>query len=609
MQDTLTHRQLRSLIHVANVINSTLDIDTIFDSILNEAISAVDACGGGSIWVFDKHQNRLIAKSAQGLFYPHIFKSIKLLSGESMTGMTFAQKKCLVFRNELEIKQALSTLTPLNRDLLDRSIRNNIHFTSVISSPILLKGECIGVITLDSFEQSLHFQQEDINLLEAIGHQAAIALEKSSLYREKEKTVRKLSRSIETHRNLANLVVNGEGIQSIMHYIHKKIGQHIFLFDDIGELIGSACLSSFTEEMTDYFMQYAKQIIPSLENSRTVSDITLDNENFQLVVLLLGSKLKSLGVLMILSKQKMSELDISALEHASTILSLELVKEQAIIETQQRLRGEFVTKLFTGQIDEALIVKAKNLNFDSNRNYVAFIINVEERSKVKKVVTDSAIKNLLHMTNKLFLERNLQGMAVMNENQIVALLSYQSKLSSSSIVAEVKKLAKNLQDRIQIKYREIDISIGIGRMKPGLLSAHESFKEAIKCIKFLKNYHFEHPILCYTDLGVQRFILQNSEEELIDFIQEVLGPLIQYEQSRKGELLSTLIVYLDQNQNIKKTADFLHIHTNTLSYRLKRIEEILLTDLNDSQPLFNIHLAISIYQYIKDKDTLQKYNS
>ena len=121
---------------------------------------------------------------------------------------------------------------------MDKSIPNNFHFTSVISSPILLKGECIGVITLDSFEQSLHFKQEDINLLEAIGHQAAIALEKSSLYREKEKTVRKLSQSIEIHRNLANLVVNGEGIQSIMNYIHKTIGQHIFLFDDIGELMG-----------------------------------------------------------------------------------------------------------------------------------------------------------------------------------------------------------------------------------------------------------------------------------------------------------------------------------------------------------------------------------
>ncbi|QIZ07781.1 GAF domain-containing protein [Priestia megaterium] len=599
MQDTLTHRQLKSLIHVSNVINSKLDIDTIFDSIMNETISVVEAAGGGSIWIFDKSQNRLIAKSAQGLFYPHIFRQIKLVSGESMTGMSFAAKKCLIFWDEVEIKQALSTLTPYNRDLLDQSIPSNFHFTSVISSPILQNGKCIGVITLDSFEQSLQFKQEDINLLEAIGHQVAVALEKSNLYYEKEKMVQKLSHSIEIHRNLANLVVNGEGIQSIMNFIHKTIGQHMFLFDEIGELRAFACYSSFSIEMTEYMKAYAKQIILTLENSHTVSEITLNDETYQLVVLPLGSKLKSLGGLIILSKQKMNEVDIAALEHACTVISLELGKEQAVFETQQRLRGEFVTKLFSGQIDEALIQKAKNLNFDPNRNYVAILINFEDKLNEQKVISDHFIRNLLHMANTL-LGRNSQVMAVRNENQIVALLSLHSRVSSSNIIAELKELAKILQHEIKNKYREIDVSIGIGRIKQGLIFVHESFVEATKCIKFLKNYRFDHRVLSYTDLGVQRFILQNSKEELIDFIHEVLGPLIEYEQSRKGELLSTLIVYLDQNQNIKKTADSLHIHTNTLSYRLKRIEEILLTDLNDSQSLFNIHLAINIYQYIKD---------
>ena len=605
MQDTLTHRQLKSLIHVSNVINSSLDIDTIFDSILNEAISAVEAAGGGSIWVFDKNQNLLIAKSAQGVFYPHIFKSIKLSSDESMTGMTFTAKKCLTFRNDEKIKHALNTLTLYNRDLLDKSIPNNFYFTSVISSPILQKGECIGVITLDSFEQSLHFKQEDINLLEAISHQAAIALEKSSLYCEKEKTVRKLSQSIEIHRNLANIVVNGEGIQSIMDYIHKTIGQYFFLFNDIGELMTSACHSSFTDGMTDYIIQYAKQIILSLENSHTVADITLHDENYQLIVFSLGSKLKSLGALMMLSKYKMGEVDIAALEHACSVIALELVKEQAVFETQQRLRGEFVTKLFSGHMDETLIQKAKYLNFDPNRNYIAIIINVEDKENKQKAIGESAIINLLHLANKILLERNSQGMAVRSENQIVALLSFQSKLSSSNSAAKVKELAEKLHHEINIKYREIDVSIGIGRMKPGLNFVHESFKEATQCIKFLKNYHFDHHVLYYTDLGVQRFILRNSEEELLDFIQEVLGPLIQYEQSRKGELLNTLMAYLDQNQHIKKTADLLHVHTNTLNYRLKRIEEILLTDLTDSQQLFNIHLASNIYQYIKDKESIQ----
>jgi GAF domain-containing protein len=205
-----------------------------------ETISVVEAAGGGSFWLYNKEEGYLIAQSAQGNFYPQIFRQIKLKPGESMTGMTFKAQKCFTYPNEEEIKKALSTLTPNNRKLLDRSIPNSFHFTSVISSPIILKGECIGVITLDSFQHNLTFKQEDLNLLEAITHQAAVALDKSSLYQEKEKTVRKLSNSIEIHTNLANLVLNGEGLQSIMNYIQHTTGQPTLLFDDLGELIASA---------------------------------------------------------------------------------------------------------------------------------------------------------------------------------------------------------------------------------------------------------------------------------------------------------------------------------------------------------------------------------
>ncbi|HWO97301.1 MAG TPA: helix-turn-helix domain-containing protein [Bacillus sp. (in: firmicutes)] len=605
MKETLTHRQLQSLIHVSNVINSSLDIDTIIDSIMIETISAVDAAGGGSLWLYDPNQNCLIAKSAQGLFYPQIFRQIRLKAGESMTGMTFAARKCLIFPNEGEIKKALTTLSAHNYDLLRSSIPNNFHFTSVICSPILLKDDCIGVITLDSFQLSLHFKQEDINLLEAICHQAAVALEKSSLYREKEKTVHKLSHSIEIHRSLANLVLQGEGLHSIITYIHQTIDQHTLLFDDLGELIAAAYDSSLSDEILNFIKQQAKHIIGSLENSRSVAEIEIEGELYQLVVLSLGSKPKFLGVLIILSTKQMSELDIMALEHACTVISLELVKEQAIFDTQQRLKGELVTKLFSGQMDETLIQKAKNLNFDPARNYIAIIINLGDISNRQKHLGDSMIRNIIQVANQVFLEKYPQGIAVRNDNQIVVLLSFHSRVSPSTIISQIKELANSFLQEIQLKNDELEVSIGIGRVKQGLLYVHRSLQEAAKCLKFIQSYNFENnKVLSYTDLGVQRFILQNSEEELVDFIHEVLGPLIEYEQSRKGELLTTLFVYLERNQNVKKAADALHVHTNTLNYRLKRIEEILLINLTDSKQLFNIHLALNIYQYIKSKDNL-----
>lgn len=602
MQDSLTHRQLKSLIHVSNVINSSFDIETIIDSIMIETISVVEAAGGGSFWLYDKEQDRLIAQSAQGNFYPHIFRQIKLKPGESMTGLTFKAQRCFWYPNEDEIKKMLSTLTPHNHRLLKQSIPNNFHFTSVISSPIMLKGECIGVITLDSFQHSLTFKQEDIKLLEAITHQAAIALDKSSLYQEKEKTVRKLSNSIEIHTNLANLVLNGEGLQSIMNYIHKTTGEPTLLFDDLGELIASAYDSSLSIEMINYLKLQAIQIILSLENSRSVTEIELYGDSYQLVALSLGSKPKSLGVLIILSKKKMDDMNIAALEHACTVISLELVKEQAIFDTQQRLRGEFASKLFSGQMDDTIIQKAKNLHLDPNRNYITLMINFGESNKLK-INEENMMRNLLQIANQIFLDQNPQGMSVTIEQQIVVLLSYESKRSTASIVSQMNLLAKTFLKEIHSKFK-IEASIGIGRVKSGLMYVHHSFKEATQCLKFMQNYHFEDHVLSYTDLGIQRFILQNSEEELIDFIHEVLGSLIEYEKSRKGELLVTLFVYLEQNQNMKKTADTLHIHTNTLTYRLKRIEDILSVDLTDSKQLFNMHLALNIYQYVKEHASL-----
>lgn len=599
MEETLTHRQLQSLIHISNVLNTSFDIDTIIESIMSETISVVEAAEGGSFWLYDRNADVLIAKTALGVFYPKIFRQIRLKPGESMTGKAFLAKKSVSYPNEKDIKNALSTLSPLNYELLIKSIPKNFSFSSVISSPIFLKGECIGVFTLDSFQQSLNFKPEDMNLLESICHQAAVALERSSLYKEKEATVRKLTYSIEAHRSLANLVLQGEDLHSILHYIHNWIGQNVFLFDDLGELISSSYDDSLSIEILHTIKQQAGLLGGVLEQSPFVSNIVMNGMEYQLVRFSLGSKPIFLGMLMILSAKQMGEVDLAALEHACTVISLELVKEQAVFDTQQRLKGEFVAGLFSGQMDEALLNKAKSLDFNPNRCYIAIIINLGLITNEQNNLKDGLFRKIIQLANQAFLEKHTQGMTVRHQNQIVVLLSYHANSSFTSIVSQIKVRAKWVQQEIILRNWDIEAEMGIGRVKQGLLYAHKSLHEAEKCIKFIQNYHSESKILTYTDLGIQRFILQNPEEEIVEFIHEVLGDLIEYENSRKSELLKTLYVYLENNQNVKKTAESLHVHINTLNYRLTRIEEILKVDLANSRHLLNIHLAITIYEYMK----------
>jgi DNA-binding PucR family transcriptional regulator len=95
--------------------------------------------------------------------------------------------------------------------------------------------------------------------------------------------------------------------------------------------------------------------------------------------------------------------------------------------------------------------------------------------------------------------------------------------------------------------------------------------------------------------------LNNSEEELIDFVYEVLGPLINYEKKHAKEFLHTLYVYLSHNQKMKETAEAFHIHLNTLAYRLKRIEEIIGIDLSQSRHALDVFLAVSLYELLEAK--------
>ncbi|MGF6950631.1 sugar diacid utilization regulator/GAF domain-containing protein [Neobacillus sp. B4I6] len=611
MKETLSHRQLQSLIHVSNVLNSSLDIDKIIDSIMVQTVSVIDAAHGGVLFIYDPKQDLLIPKSDSN-FKSEITR-VRLKPGESMTGLAFTAQKCLIFHNRTEVEKATATLSETNHMLMDQSIPTLPY--SSICAPILLKGECIGVITLDSFDQSLHFIPEDINLLTAIAHQAAVALEKANLYSEQEETVRQLeelnntiskqnemlSRSVDIHNRLAALVLHGEGLDSIITYLNETTGHNVLLYDDLGELISYAYKDRLSDDELYTIRELAQNAIKTPGNVRSFIETNMNKANQCITVLPIGAKPTLYGSLIIVSPEKMRDVDIAALEHACTVISLELVKDQAIFDAQEKINGELIDVLFSGKVDGTILQKAKQMDFDPMGDYLAVIIRLDEMDNTHK--RNSIIRHLVQLANRVFLKNSLKGMAVRNHDQIVVLLTFQQKVSPAYAHHQVKELVSKFQQEIQIKNWGTNVSIGIGRIHSSLLKVTKSMQEAAKCLQFLQSYGGKNQVISYKELGVQRLLLQNTEEELIDFIMEVLGPLFEYDQSRKGELLPSLFAYLEHNQNAKEAAESIHVHTNTLMYRLKRIEEILSTDLSDSQQFLNIHLAVSLHPFIKEKLT------
>lgn len=105
-------------------------------------------------------------------------------------------------------------------------------------------------------------------------------------------------------------------------------------------------------------------------------------------------------------------------------------------------------------------------------------------------------------------------------------------------------------------------------------------------------------VVSYADLGIYRLLLQIGDERaLTSFADAVLGPIIRYDATHKLALVHTLSVFLNQRESLKQAARRLHVHANTVTYRLQRIEQLTPLRLSDPDDRLVAHVAVKILEF------------
>ena len=86
------------------------------------------------------------------------------------------------------------------------------------------------------------------------------------------------------------------------------------------------------------------------------------------------------------------------------------------------------------------------------------------------------------------------------------------------------------------------------------------------------------------------------------YCDQIIGPLVQYDESHSNNLVQTINAYFDHHGNISQTAEMLYIHRNTLLYRLDRIQELTGQDLNNAHDRLALQLALKLWQIMPYQD-------
>ena len=82
--------------------------------------------------------------------------------------------------------------------------------------------------------------------------------------------------------------------------------------------------------------------------------------------------------------------------------------------------------------------------------------------------------------------------------------------------------------------------------------------------------------------------------------------LLQKDRENNTDLYYTLKVYLMNENNVTMAADSLHIHRNTLVYRLKQIRECIEADINDNETARELLAFMMMYDISRQDEKRQK---
>jgi hypothetical protein len=118
------------------------------------------------------------------------------------------------------------------------------------------------------------------------------------------------------------------------------------------------------------------------------------------------------------------------------------------------------------------------------------------------------------------------------------------------------------------------VRIAIGEPAPGIAGFRTSHIEALEAHRIARLAgHREGSITRYHDIALCALATANIEHAH-RFVQRELGRLAAQDDTTR-RLAATMRTYLDENGSRGRTAKRLHVHENTVAYRLRQAEELL----------------------------------
>lgn len=274
------------------------------------------------------------------------------------------------------------------------------------------------------------------------------------------------------------------------------------------------------------------------------------------------------------------------------VMTAELMVENASVMSEihwnQRQKENVVSEMIHGEaeVDDLFEVRTRKLGIDPHLPRVAMVVSARTRDgRDLKVYDIERIQQLLCYHRP----ENLVALVCPTQAVVLYKIDTAHKWHPDQIDDYVRKIMRKIE-----AYGDIDYRIAVGRYVPGLSGLAISYQSAQEALQLGLGLNPEKRLYRYFDYQMDSLLLELNTSWKGREFQQLIQPLIA--KDARGTLQKTLRRYIDCHGDTGATASSLHIHRNTLNYRLEKIE--LLTGRNPRhfQDLLFLHFSLRLHE-------------
>src|SRR5437660_4814065 len=360
-----------------------------------------------------------------------------------------------------------------------------------------------------------------------------------------------LRRSIEIHRQFTDLALSGQGLDAIVRTLGELVESSISLEDTNFRLLASHIVPGLTDRHRQQTLthhgtpQKAQQAVAAMlhevvegRKPRKVTPIPEAGMTLHRIITPILAGRENLGYLSIIEHpQHQEQLAMMAIEHAATVIALEMIKLREVTEAEDRVRGELVDDLLNGTFgDESNVQRrARHLRYDLSVPHLLLVVDVdhfsrfirEHRYEEGRVITLQ--HQLFQVVTGAVRRQHPRHLVSAHSDSVIVLVPQPADGKDP----EAEALAARIREAVAESELGITVSVSIGRLcvkpddfKPAFVEAQRARGLRLRCGK-------REQVVNYDRLGVYRLLAQIDDRTGLEaFAGRMLEPLVAYDKAR-----------------------------------------------------------------------------